>query len=409
MIDLSKFAEQCGQKPVAVFGLARSGLSTIKALRAFGIEVLAWDDREEARNEAEALGATCTELDQAVLQNCATLILAPGVPLHFPAPHPVVKAARAADIEIICDVELFSRYASKDLKFVGITGTNGKSTTTALLEHVLKSCGISAVMGGNIGRAVFDLDVENVKVAVLELSSYQLDLCPSFTPDIAVLLNITPDHLDRHGSMENYIAAKNRIFREVDQIQINMPDIDDRVCVCTNMKGDHNLQNATAALLVCEALGLAADQVLEAIKTFPGLAHRQYLVREIGGVLYVNDSKATNVESASKALASYDDIFWIAGGQIHNDDLKPLEEHLHEIRHAYLIGETSEKLSRWLDNNQIENTICGTMKIALEKAHSDAQENKFGVVLLSPIYKSFDQFKSFEHRGDVFATLVESL
>lgn len=427
MIDLSSYVQSLDGKPVAVFGLARSGLSTVKALKGAGADIIAWDDKQEARKKAEALGAKIQQLDQENLKPCAALILAPGVPLHFPEPHDVVKAARAAGIEIICDVEILYR-CRQGRKMIGITGTNGKSTTTTLLKHTLKSCGVSVACGGNIGVPVFDLDMPSEDgVFLLELSSYQLDLCPTLALDIAVLLNISPDHLDRHGSMENYISAKMRIFKDA---QVSICGVDDlpsrKICEGfeaipismndefgivdnTNLRGDHNRQNMAAAFVVAKQMGCAQSQTLSAFESFPGLAHRQFLVHKIGEVMYVNDSKATNVESSAKALASFEDIYWIIGGQLHNDDLNELNKYLGWVRHAFVIGEASEKVSKWLEAQNVGYKMCETLDIATKAAHEMAHEAGQGVVLLSPVYKSWDQYESFEHRGDEFVKLVGAL
>ncbi len=409
MIDCKPYVETLQGKPVAVFGLGVSGLASVRALSEAGAHVIAWDDNQERRDQAREAGAEILRLDEITMQGCAALVLSPGVPLHHPAPHDVVKSANMVNVEILCDIEILSRL-NHGRKTIGITGTNGKSTTTALIHHVLNECNVSSAMGGNIGRAALDMDMPAQGGAfVLEISSYQMDLCPRFKPDIAVLLNITPDHLDRHGSMKEYEAAKRRIFGGAGQMQIDLPAIDARVRVCENMKGDHNLQNASAALLACEALGLSEVDILAAIKTFPGLNHRQYLVAQIGGVQYVNDSKATNAEAAAKALGSYEDIFWIAGGQAKEGGLNGLESLMPRVRHAFLIGEASGEFSTWMDKNNVPHSMNGELKNAFAEAHERAQKAGKGVVLLSPACASWDQFKSFEDRGDQFAALLKGL
>ncbi len=411
MIDCTAFVKRLDGKPVAIFGLGISGLATTKALIAAGAKVIAWDDNAENRKKAAALGGTAHPLGIDTLKPCACLILAPGVPLHFPMPHDVVKAAREAGTEIICDIEILHRL-NHGRKTIGITGTNGKSTTTVLIEHILSACGFPNAMGGNIGRAALDLDMppENGAI-ILEISSYQMDLCPTFTPDIAVLLNITPDHLDRHGSMEKYEAAKRRIFTNASsQIKIDLPRIDERVRACANMKGDHNLQNATAALMVCEALGLPEAAILDAIKTFPGLNHRQFSVRKIGAISYVNDSKATNAEATAKALSADENIYWILGGQAKEGGLKGLEPYMPRINHAFLIGEAASDFASWLTGNNVPHTHCKTLENATATAHNMAQSAAMpATILLSPACASWDQFKSFEDRGDTFAALVKGL
>ncbi|MCB1650812.1 MAG: UDP-N-acetylmuramoyl-L-alanine--D-glutamate ligase [Alphaproteobacteria bacterium] len=410
MIDCAAYVQTLQNRPVAVFGLARSGLASVEALIKAGAQVIAWDDKEESREAALSLGAQVTPLGEALLKSCAALILAPGVPLHFPQAHPIVKAARAAQCEIIGDLEILHRL-NHGRKTVGITGTNGKSTTTALIGHILKENGTPCAIGGNLGQAVLSLEMPPQNGSfVLEISSYQMDLCPTFKPDIAILLNITPDHLDRHGDMAGYTAAKMRIFSDDPaQVQIKYPGIDERVRGCTNMKGDHNLQNASAALLACEALGLKEADIIAAIKTFPGLAHRQYHVRTIAGVDYINDSKATNAQAAAKALGAYDDIYWIAGGQAKDGGLQGLEEYMPHIRHAFLIGEAAEGFAGWLTAHNVPHSIETTLDNAVHAAHEAAQKAGKGTVLLSPACASWDQFKSFERRGDQFTELVNNL
>lgn len=403
MIDVTPFVESLNGKPVAVFGLARSGRASIKALKAAGAEIYAGDDNPDNIPE------TLAHLDENNIADCAALILAPGVPLTHPEPHNIVKAAHAAGVEIISDIEVLHRIGH-GRKTVGVTGTNGKSTTVALIHHILNECGVSNMLGGNIGKAVLEQDLPAEDgVLVLELSSYQIDLCPNFKPDIAVLLNITPDHLDRHGSIENYEAVKRRIFGGRDQVQIEYPKGDETLLDGAVLKGDHNAQNAKAAFEVCTALGLGEDSIRAAIKNFPGLAHRQFHVRRIGGVEYINDSKATNAEAASKALGAYDDIYWVLGGQAKDGGLNGLEDMMGRIKEAFLIGEAQDEFAGWLNNQNVSNRKCTDLKIATDAAHRAAQENGNGTVLLSPACASFDQFQSFEARGDAFVKAVEAL
>ncbi len=421
-------------RPIAVFGLARSGLSTVKALVGAGVQVFAWDDNEENRTAAKKLGAEIIELTFDKLKACAFLVLSPGVPLYFPMPHDVVKAARAAGIEIICDIELFARIYT-DIRTIGITGTNGKSTTTALIHHILKSAGRNAVMGGNIGVPVFDLEIKDNPFVVLELSSYQLDLCPTFRPEISVLLNITPDHIERHGTLENYAASKAKIFEGQGIAIVSIDDapsknifeqvkaighrlvipltIDDEQVaeLKKNMilKGAHNHQNAFAAFHACLAAGLHKDEIFAGLRTFPGLPHRQFPVRTINSVTYINDSKATNAEAASKALASYDNIYWIAGGQPKEGGLNGLESLMPRVREAFLIGDAMNDFSAWLTRHNVKNHKNKTLDAAVHAAHIAAQKNPSSVVLLSPACASWDQFKSYEHRGDAFSDIVNAL
>lgn len=431
MNEVEDFVKTLQSKPVAVFGLARSGLSTIKALQSAGGKTIAWDDNEKARAEAQKLGATIQQLDEKTLKSCAFLVLAPGVPLHFPEPHPVVKSARAANIEIICDLELFHRL-DHGYRTIGVTGTNGKSTTTALIHHILKSSGIDCAMGGNIGYPVFDLKLPGEDgVFVFEISSYQLDLCPTYTPDIAVVLNITPDHIDRHGNMKNYIDSKAKILRgdgiaiintdseitlalfeqtQREKIEITIEDhflmesIKD-----SNLKGLHNYQNALAAYAVCTKLGIKEDKIIAAIKSFPGLPHRQFPVRTINGVTYIDDSKATNAEAAEKALLSFDNIYWIAGGRAKDGGLKGLERLTGRVRKAFLIGEAAADFEQWMKTNNVSAQNCATLDVAVREAAKASKGQKGAVVLLSPACASFDQFTSYEERGKVFADLVGKL
>jgi UDP-N-acetylmuramoylalanine--D-glutamate ligase len=435
MIDARRFVKTLGGKPAAVFGLGRSGLSAVKALRAAGTEVLAWDDTPAAREKDAAEGAEIAELTQEVLKGCGCLVLSPGVPLHYPVPHPVVKAARAADVEILCDIEILHR-CGLGRQTIGVTGTNGKSTTTALIGHILKEAGRAPSVGGNIGAPVLDLYLPPENGAfVLELSSYQLDLCPSFAPDIAVLLNITPDHIDRHGSLENYACAKERIFSGPGLAVIS---IDDEDCMqiyervksfgrrkvisisikddllretmeAATLKGEHNYQNALAAWHVCRAMGVQEEVVRAGLRSFLGLAHRQFLVRTVNGIAYVNDSKATNAEAAGRALASYENIYWIAGGRAKEGGLNGLEPLMDRVRHAFLIGEAAMGFRAWLEKENISCTLSHTLEEAFAGAHALAQNAGSGTVLLSPACASFDQFSSFEERGEHFGSLVQSI
>lgn len=408
MIDLSAYKETLNGKPLAVFGLGVSGMATIKALAANNIEIFTWDDHADKRRDAESLGAKCIELNAETLKKCSALILSPGVPLTHPEPHSVVKAAQEADIEIYGDLEILHR-SQHDHKTIGITGTNGKSTTTALLTHVLNECGKSALMGGNIGVPALALDPQSEDtIFVLEISSYQIDLCPTYRPDIAILLNITPDHIDRHGTFENYAAIKHRLL-EGAGLAIKAADYPLPTNNFPLLPGDHNKQNIAAVLKVCEALNIPRDTAINAIQTFPGLAHRQYLVREINGVKYINDSKATNAEAVAKALGSYDNIYWIAGGQAKDGGLIGLEKLMPRIKQAYLIGEAADEFAEYIQKQFVSYRKYESLIEATKAAHNDATAAGQGVVLLSPACASWDQFKSFEHRGEVFENTVRTL
>jgi len=420
MIDLKPFADTLKGQPVAVFGLGLSNNAAIAALLAAGIAVTAWDDEAGNRDAAQAMGAKVSDLLKEDLTAYACLVLSPGIPFTH-NPHPVVARAQAAGIEIVCDIEIL-HCCHHGRKTIGITGTNGKSTTTALIGHILNASGISAAVGGNIGTAALALGMppEN-GVFVLELSSYQLDLCPTFAPDIAVHLNLSPDHIDRHGTFENYAAAKTRIFRG-EGIAIVGPGIKGTgirsvanlaAAPVENLKidslrGVHNQQNMAAAFLAARAVGLKDDAIIAAIKTFPGLNHRQYPVRIIGNISYINDSKATNADATARALASFDDIYWIVGGKAKEGGLAGLEIYKDKIRHAFVIGEAAPDFMRWLAHHNIAATLSHTLEQAVQDAHTMTRD-KSGVVLLSPACASFDQFKNFEQRGDIFAALVAQL
>jgi UDP-N-acetylmuramoylalanine--D-glutamate ligase len=444
----------------AVLGLARSGLSAARTLMASGAAVWAWDDSTAKRDEAKAAGIPLVDLQGCDWMKPVALVLSPGIPHSFPKPHPVAALATARRCPIIGDIELMAR-AKLGARFIGITGTNGKSTTTALIGHILKSAGIRTEVGGNLGTPVLDLaPLGKSGVYVLELSSYQLELTHTLGFDVAVLLNITPDHLDRHGGMEGYVAAKSRIFERQRAPQTAIVGVDDEhsrtiharllaarqqavvaisaesrikggvyaadgwlvdgragdaervveLAEAANLPGQHNWQNAAAAFAACAAAGMATAKIVAGFKSYPGLAHRQELIAAIGNVRYINDSKATNAAAAAKALACYEPIYWILGGRAKDTGLAGLESFYPRIAHAFLIGEATEPFAAALEG-QVAHTKCGTLAAALGAAHRMAQdEGKRGaVVLLSPACASFDQFADFEERGEVFRKLVEAL
>jgi len=451
MIDLSALKASFSGKPVAVMGLARSGMAALAALQAAGIDALAWDDNEACRNAAAAKGYNVTDLAQADFGKIAALVLAPGIPLTHPEPNPVAKRAKEAGVEIIGDIELLRR-ALPDQTLVAITGTNGKSTTTALIGHVLNAAGRKALVGGNIGTAVLELAPPDTDdVLVLELSSYQLDLTPSLNADIAVLLNISPDHLDRHGGMDGYVAAKKRVFDGAIAAVIGVDDEHSReiyhdLCEAgpvekvipvsvharapggswveggnlynegwivdlshaATLPGAHNWQNAAAACAVVRLLGVEPARISPAILSFSGLAHRQQLVGARGNIRFINDSKATNAEAAAKALGCYENIYWIVGGRAKDGGLAGLEPYMAHVRHAYLIGEAAQDFAAWLADQKVPHTNSGTLDKAVLQACNDIGDDKpdTAVVLLSPACASFDQFESFEARGDAFVAAV---
>jgi len=423
-------------KHYAVYGLARSGLATVRALVASEARVTAWDEREEARSQAE--GAELLDVSTADLTQFDSLVVSPGVPLNT---HPLAARAREAGVEIIGDIELFAR-ARPELpphKVVGITGTNGKSTTTALVHHILATAGVPTTMGGNIGLPILAQDpLPQGGVYVLELSSYQLDLTQTLDCDVAVLLNITPDHLDRYESFEAYANAKERLFEMQSPSGRCVIAVDDaetqaiayRIHVTLNdddffrlrevswewtdqkrdwpaLQGPHNRQNVAVAEAVAEYLGVSHESTKEALRTYPGLPHRMERVRERNGVLFVNDSKATNAEAAAPALAAYPLVRWIVGGQAKTHDLGDTARNLTHVVHAYTIGEAGPMFARLLRDRGVEVTEAETLENAVKGAAADSQAGE--VVLLSPACASFDQFRDFEARGEAFKRLVGDL
>ena len=416
----------------AVYGIARSGLATAEALLASGAKVTAWDAKEEARAKAPT-GTGIANLDEADLSQFDSLVVTPGLPLNR---HPIAKRARDAGVEIIGDIELFAR-ARPELpphKVVGITGTNGKSTTTALVHHILKTAGVPATMGGNIGLPILAQDpLPEGGVYVLELSSYQIDLTQSLDCDVAVLLNITPDHLDRYDGFNAYVASKRRLFEMQSDasypidlsspVPVGMPNRllhEEQVREgdwprqrnWPTLQGPHNAQNAFAALEVCTLLRVLGveevDQgmIEQGLRTYPGLPHRMERIRERDAVLFVNDSKATNPTATAPALAAFERIRWICGGQAKTDNLDECAPYFGHVRSAYTIGEAAELFERLLSPH-IPVKNCGKLDAAVREAAADAEPGD--TVLLSPACASFDQFRDFEDRGDQFRALVEGL
>ena len=418
-------------KHYAVYGLARSGLATVEALLASGAKVTAWDANEAAGAKLPA-GATLLDLDIADLTQFDSLVVTPGLPLNR---HPIAARARAANLEIIGDIELFAR-ARAELpphKVVGITGTNGKSTTTALVHHILQTAGVPSLMGGNIGLPILSQDpLPEGGVYVLELSSYQIDLTQSLDCDVAVLLNITPDHLDRYDGFEGYADSKARLFqmqsatndaivgvtsavtqkisdavsaRGWDVFEIGFNPVNDQ-SHWPALQGPHNAQNAAAAIGTCVKLGLNSEAIAFGLETYPGLPHRMERIRDKDGVLFVNDSKATNATATAPALAAFPAIRWICGGQAKADNLDECAPFFGNVREAYTIGEASDLFARILAPH-IKVAECGDLAHAVLRAAHDAQSGE--TVLLSPACASFDQFTDFEARGDAFRRLVGGL
>ncbi|MFQ5622478.1 MAG: UDP-N-acetylmuramoyl-L-alanine--D-glutamate ligase [Paracoccaceae bacterium] len=453
---------------VAVLGLGRSGLATAAALRAGGAEPVCWDDDEAARGIAAKEGYGVADLSrERNWQDVVALVVSPGIPHLYPAPHAAVMRACELGVAVDNDVGLFFRSFATEAweafdrapKVVCVTGSNGKSTTTALVHHILTEAGRPAQMGGNIGRGVLDLEpAADGEVAVLEVSSYQAELARALQPDIAVFLNLSPDHLDRHGGIGGYFAAKARLFemggpeRSVigldtpegrflaNRMRENANDGDPVISVATGRKltghgwqvfarrgflaerrrdrqvaaidlrdmpalaGEHNHQNACAAYAVCRALGLAPRQIETGLASFAGLRHRAQTVAVINGVRFVNDSKATNADAAEKSLRAFDRIRWIAGGRPKEGGIESLRPLFARIEKAYLIGEAADGFAATLGD--IPYVTAGTLEAAVTAAMAEAAAGD--TVLLAPACASFDQFESFEARGEAFEELVRS-
>ena len=445
---------------VALFGLGGSGLATARALIEGGAEVLAWDDNPDSVAKAAGDGIATADLRTADWPAFGSLVLSPGVPLTHPKPHWTVELARGSGVEIIGDVEILARErraTAPGSPFVAITGTNGKSTTTALAGHILSAAGRDTQVGGNIGRAVMTLDPPApARFHVVECSSYQIDLAPSIDPSAGVLLNLTPDHLDRHGTMQHYAAIKERLVAGSDTAIIGVDDvycaqiadrleragkgvtrISKRLPLTDgyfadganlmearngrysrigflegigSLRGQHNAQNALAAVAACLKVGLDLGEIQAGLESFPGLAHRMEQVGRKGNVLFVNDSKATNADAAAPALSSFPRIYWIAGGLPKEGGIEPLRSHFARIAKAYLIGEAAPAFSATL-GEAVAYEIAGTLEAAVEHAARDAANDPSGeaVVLLSPACASFDQYKNFEIRGEAFRQAVHAI
>ncbi|RIK88977.1 MAG: UDP-N-acetylmuramoyl-L-alanine--D-glutamate ligase [Hyphomicrobiales bacterium] len=447
-------------KNVALFGLGGSGLATAEALAAGGARVTAWDDSAAAVDKARAAGIAAADLREADWSAFCAFVLSPGVPLTHPEPHWTVSLARAAGVEIVGDIELFCREraaCAPKAPLIAITGTNGKSTTTALIAHVIARSGRDAQMGGNIGRAALTLDPPAPgRFHVLECSSFQIELSPSLAPSVGILLNLSPDHLDRHGTMDRYAAIKERLVEQSDTAVIAVDDalsagVADRleragrkvvriskqtpladglhaegtdlllaeggrrrVVACLDgigsLRGRHNAQNALAAVAACLAVGLGTEEIQAGLATFPGLVHRMEEVGRRGHVLFVNDSKATNAEAAAPALSSFSRIYWIAGGRSKEGGIEALRPLFARVARAYLIGEAAHAFAATL-GEAVPHEIAGTLAEAVARAARDAQKDEAAeaVVLLSPACASYDQFRNFEIRGDAFRAAALAL
>lgn len=459
MIPVTSFAG----KTVAVFGLGGSGLACCHALRAGGAEVVAGDDDAARLADAAKAGFTTADLRSVPWTGLAALVLTPGVPLTHPVPHWSVLAARRAGIEVIGDIELFCRERRRhapSAPFVAITGTNGKSTTTALTAHLMGAAGHDVQMGGNIGTAILSLEPPRLgRVHVVEMSSYQIDLAPSLDPLVGILLNVSEDHLDRHGTLANYAAVKERLVAGVQRGGTAIIGVDDQWCQAAadrveragkrvirisvkrpladgvyldhetlvrasgaarteiariggigSLRGLHNAQNAACAAAAALALGVDFKTLQDGLRSFPGLVHRMEQIGRRGDVLFINDSKATNADAAARALSSFGDIFWIAGGKPKTGGIESLREFFPRIRKAYLIGEAADDFAATL-GTEVAHEISGTLDVAVAQAARDAAASGLAqpVVLLSPACASFDQYRNFEIRGQHFRDLVIAL
>jgi len=450
-------------KTVAVFGLGGSGLASCHALKAGGAEVIAGDDGTERLAEAAKAGFVTADLRTVNWSRFAALILTPGAPLTHPTPHWSVLMAGRAGVEVIGDIELFCRERQRhapDAPFVAITGTNGKSTTTALIAHLMRFAGYDTQMGGNIGTAILSLEPPRKgRVHVIEMSSYQIDLTPSLDPSVGILINVSEDHIDRHGTLEHYAAVKERLVAGVQPQGTAIIGVDDVWCRASadrieqagkrvvrvsvknplpdglfvdhetvwrasggarseiakiggigSLRGLHNAQNAACASACALALGVSTDVLQKGLRSFPGLAHRMEQVGRRGNVLFVNDSKGTNADAAAHALSSFADIFWIAGGKPKAGGITSLAEYFPRIRKAYLIGEAAPEFAATLGKG-VPHEISQTLDVAVTSAARDAEAAGLSeaVVLLSPACASFDQYRNFEIRGAKFRDLVQAL
>jgi UDP-N-acetylmuramoylalanine--D-glutamate ligase len=451
-------------RKVAVFGLGSSGLATCAALAAGGATAVAWDDKPAKVAEAQDKGIETGDLRTIDWKEIAALVLAPGVPLTHPEPHWTVRLARRNEVEIIGDIELFCRERrarAPRSPFAAITGTNGKSTTTALLAHILARSGRDVAVGGNLGTPILSLPAPSqARAHVIECSSFQIDLAPTLDPSVGVLLNVSPDHIDRHGSFRNYAAIKERLIAGVAFNGTAVVGVDDDFCASVaeraerdgtklvrvsvqrqfasdgvyldgeslidieggrrrysvylagvgSLRGRHNAQNAACAYAAARALGIASDQIEFALRSFPGLHHRMEEVGRKGSVLFINDSKATNVDSAARALESFTDIFWIAGGRAKKGGIEDLARFFPRIRRAYLIGESAQQFADIL-SGKVPFEVVRTLDRAVDMAARDAEAARpvQAVVLLSPACASYDQYPNFEVRGNEFRDLVLKL
>jgi UDP-N-acetylmuramoylalanine--D-glutamate ligase len=444
---------------VAVFGLGVSGKSVVRALSAGGAKVVAWDGSEETIKQLQAeqlANVLYQDLESSDWSNIDCLVLSAGVPLTHPQPHPVAIKAKDAGCAIICDIELLY-HQCPEATYIGITGTNGKSTTTALIGHILRHNGLSVEVGGNIGLPGPSLRaLGKGEVYVIEMSSYQLDLVDALRFDISILLNITPDHLDRHGGMDGYRCAKMHIFdrqRAEDAAIIGVDNVNSRRCFdelkgrqghpelvpistkglegngvfvsqgqihvddqvydlgsLPKLPGEHNAENIAAAIAVARKLGVDIEKVIKAIQCFDGLEHRIQWVDKKNNITFINDSKATNAEAAAKALGAYEESYWIVGGKQKEGGIDSLKGLFGRVKKAYLIGESEDAFAATLDSVSIPYERCGHLEAAVSKAWDDAKaQDNDTTILFSPACASFDQWPNFEKRGEAFCQYVKQL
>lgn len=447
-------------KTYGIVGLRASGQATLAAMNISGAKVELWDDREEARTALQKQHPTL-EFRPPIewkWKNIHALVMSPGVPLYHPTVHPAVVLAQKHGVPVLGDIALLQQ-AQPEARYIGVTGTNGKSTTTTLIAHILKQCGVPMQVGGNLGPPALQLEPMGDGTYVLEVSSYQLDLMPDARFTTAILLNITPDHIDHHGTMEAYIKAKKHIFNNQQKKDVAIIGVDDAHCdtiakeLCANRKqcvlpisvkkplasgvyvqnamlhntfalveekgdlrlikslqGEHNWQNAAAAYAACFAHGVPHKHIIDAMKTYPGLPHRMQWLGEYQGVQFVNDSKGTNADATEKALKTYDNMYWIAGGVAKEGGIETLAPYFAKIRHAYLIGEAAPSFAKTL-TGKVDVVQCGTLEKAFHAAADAAAQEKIkgAAVLLSPASASFDQFENFEKRGEAFVALYDAM
>lgn len=413
----------------AVLGLGRAGLPAARALVAMGAEVTVWDDIASAREAASGLVVAKPEMN-----GLTALVLSPGIPHHLPKPHPIAAEAIAAGVPVLSDADLLYRAvraSGSAARFVGITGTNGKSTTTALLAHILTEAGIPNAAGGNLGTGALALPLlEADGVYVLEMSSYMLERLAALRFDVACMLNLSVDHIDRHGGMDGYAAAKRQIFaRQTDADTaiigvddplsramassmpqaIHISEHDASIADSATLPGFHNAQNIAAATAMARALGVADAAIEAGIRSYPGLPHRQEHVAHLFGAEWINDSKATNTDSTARALACYDRVVWIAGGTAKEGGIEALADFFPRIAHAFLIGRDAPALARTLAAHHVAHTDVGTLETAVAASVDWLRSHREPVVLLSPACASWDQFTGFDQRGDRFRSLVKGL